>query len=387
MSKQKTNNFNEISPILMASIFIIFIVAMVFVTYFGMNLQSPVAKYFSSYNTKVNNELMSLLKEQKEMDEKILDLSKNGGYTLDKPLVFKAPYKINKTSALIIFNTEEETSVKVSLNDIPLTTVKKSKEHIIPIYQLYADSNNFIKLTLDDGSSKEINIIVESYDNEINAANIKEMIGTDSTYYLGGDLNKDESALRGFDKSENLNSYYSFGYLSGYSFFKNKIALGYKQNKEIKNDIRLDIDYLGRINNITSNISEINYEVNISGDGISYIGSANTLYPAEIDNYSFESLTNTDTYTLRNVLSINEYEHLLTNAVKYDGEFKINYMNDYISITSDVTGKLLMVDSKGVLYSYNIDKNAIIKTDVKGNKSLYIVKDGIVYSLKTTLVD
>ena len=62
-------------------------------------------------------------------------------------------------------------------------------------------------------------------------------------------------------------------------------------------------------------------------------------------------------------------------------------MGEYISYTSDVTGKLLIVDSKGKLYTYPIDKSGVIKTDIEGRKSLYISKDGVIYILKTTLVD
>lgn len=386
MSK-KNNNIGEISPILMASIFIVFIVAMVFVAFFGMNLQSPVAKYFSPYNTMVNNNLKSLLANQKEMDNKIIEISKSGEYTFEKPLIFKAPYEINRSSALIIFTTEEDTAVKVELNDEFVTTVTSSKNHIIPIYQLYADTNNHVTLTLDNGEKQTYSIMIEGLNNDIQTIKVKDILEKEKTYYLVGDLNADISSLRGFDKNNTLMSYYEFGYFSGATLFKNKIALGYKQNNSVTNDLRLDIDYLGRISSITSNNSELKYEVNVFTENNSYIGDEYNVYPEEIDNYSFYDVTMPDTYTTRAVLPMNEYEHLLTNAVKYDGEFNVNYMGDYISYKSDVTGKLLIVDSKGRLYSYQIDKSGIIRTDIVGKKSLYISKDGVVYNLKTTLVD
>ena len=387
MTKKKTNNVSEISPILMASIFVVFIVAMIFVAFFGMNLQSPVAKYFSPYNTMVNNNLKGLLADQKDMDDKIKELSKNGEYTFEKPIILKAPYKVNRSSALIIFTTEEDTAVKVALNDVHVTTVKKSKNHIIPIYQLYADASNHVTLTLDNGDKQTYNIIIEPFNNDIQNIKVSDMLENENTYYLVGDLNADISSLRGFDKNNTLMSYYEFGYFSGATLFKNKIALGYKQNRDVKNDIRLDIDYMGRISSITSNTEELKYEVNVFTESNSYIGDAYNVYQDEIDNYSFEDVTLPDSYTTKAVLPISEYEHLLTNSVKYDGEFKINYMGEYISYTSDVTGKLLIVDSKGKLYTYPIDKSGVIKTDIEGRKSLYISKDGVIYNLKTTLVD
>ena len=385
MAKKNSNNFNEISPILMAAIFIIFIVAMIFVTFFGMNLQSPVSKYFPTNNIKVNNNLRELLEKQREMDDKIIELSKNGGYTFESPLIFKAPYELNKLCAVIIFNTDEETSVKVNINDVDITTVKKSKEHIIPIYYLYADATNLVKLTLDDGSTKTYTIMVEAYNNTIDGFETKDIIGDYPVYFIGGNIDVQDSTLRGFDKNNNLISYYSYDHISGYALFKDSIALGYKQNMGVKNDLRLNIDYLGRISSITDNTSEINYESNIFGVDIDYIGAPYNFYEKEIDNYSFTEYNNSDSYSAKNILILDEYTHLLKNAVKYDGEFNISYMDEYIAYTGDLTGELLIIDSKGKLYSYPIDKSGIIKTDIKGKKSLYLNKDGIIYTLKTTL--
>ena len=389
MDKRKNvNNVNnDVSPIMMISIFVIFIVAMVFVTYFGMNLQSPASKYFSPYNTKINNDLLALLKQQKSFDDKIKELSQDKQYTFESPMIVKSPYHINKLSALIIFTTEEESKVQVKINDEEVTTVEKSTNHIIPIYGLYADFRNTVTLTLDDGRSVTKEIIIEPYNFELNSLNIKDVIGNEDIYYLAGDINSSDSTLRGFDKNNNLNSYVSFGYIGGFSVFKNKLAIAYNQNKDVINDLRLDIDYLGRISNITPNTNEIKYESNISGDGVSYVGDSGFLYNELTANYSFNELTNNEPYTTKKTLILSDYEMSLSGAVKLEQPFKVSYMNDYISYSSDVTGELLVITRDGGLYSYDIDKDGIIRTDIKGDKSLYIKVDGVIYSLKTTLDD
>ena len=389
MAKKKTiNNINnEVSPIMMISIFVIFIVAMVFVTYFGMNLQSPVSKYFSPYNTKVCNDLMQVLKQQKDMDDTIIKLSKDETVTFESPKIFLSPYHINKLSALVIFNTEEETRVEVKVNDEIVTNVERSKNHIVPIYGLFADAKNIITLTLEDGRSITKEIVIEPYNFELNGLEIKDVLGNEDIYYLAGDINTNDSTLRGFDKNNNLNSYVTLGYIGGFQVFKNKLAIAYNQNKDGVYDLRLDIDYLGRISNITPNTAEINYNSNISGDGIKYVGDSGFLYNDLTANYSFNEVVNNESYTTKKTLILKDYEMSLTGAVKLEQPFKITYMNDYISYSSDLSGELLVVTRDGGLYSYDFDKAGIIRTDIKGDKSLYVKVDGIIYSLKTTLED
>jgi hypothetical protein len=389
MAKKKTiNNVNnDVSPIMMISIFVIFIVAMIFVTYFGMNLHSPVSKYFSPYNTIIENDLQAVLNQQKEFDKKIESLSKDGGYTLDSPLIIKSPYHINKLTALAIFNTEEDTRVELKINDKFVTNMERSKYHIIPIYGLFADVNNTVTFTLEDGKTKTFDIMVGPYNNELNGLDVTSQLKDEDTYYLVGDINSPNSTLRGFDKKNNLNSYLELGYIGGLTVFKNKISIAYNQNKESVYDLRLDLDYLGRITNITPNTAEINYTSNISGDGIEYIGDSSYFYGDLTANYSFNELVNNESYTNKQTLVLSESEKSLSSAVKYEQPLKISYMNDYISYASDIKGELLIVTRDGGLYSYPIDGNGIIRTDIKGDKSLYIKVDNIIYSLKTTLVD
>ena len=390
-NKKKTNTKvnkkknEDVSPIMMIALFIVFIIAMVFITYFGMNLTSPTNKYFSQYNTKYNDDLSKLLKDQKNMDQRIKEVSEDGGYTIDDPFIIKNPYGLNELTALIVFNTEKETYVKLKINDKDVTTVEKSTKHIVPIYYLYNDATNIVELTLDDGTSKQIEIKTSSYDYNIQDFDVSSQIGTADIYYIAGDLNSYESYFRGFNSSGNLISYIKFGYIGGYTLYKNKISLAYTQNKDVPNDLRIDIDYLGRINNITSNTNEINYESNISGDGIDYIGASYNIYSELIPNYTHNDVTDQDVCDEKTELSLTEYEDKLLDTSKYSGAFKLSYMDNFIAYEIEKEAKLLIVTSAGKLYQYNLQNKGIIKTDIEDNMALYIVVDGTLYSLAATL--
>jgi len=394
MAKKKTkkktiNNVNnDVSPIMMAAILIIFIIGMVFVTFFGMKLTAPSYKFFSKYNTKINNNLRNILKEQREMDEKIKELSINGDFKFDDPCVIKNPYKLNPLTAVIIFNTEEETRVEVSINDEVKTKVERSKYHIIPLYGLYSDSLNTITLKLEDGSTHSFDLQIEAYDNNIYSFDVKSQIGKNDIYYMVGNVNENDSKLRGFDRLGNMISYISFDYIGGLTLYKNKMSIAYNQTKDVPNDLRLDIDYMGRISYITSNTNEINYEPNISGDLIDFVGSSYYLYSDMISNYTFDDVVSNDSYDpVINELDIDKYEDKLIKADTYKGEYAISYMEDFIGYKIDKPGKLLIVTSEGHLYEYNMDTKGIIRQQFMGNKALYAEIDGTIYSLRTTLVD
>ena len=388
MAKKKTVNTvnNDVSPIMMISIIVIFIIAIIFVTYFGMNLSSPTSKYFSSYNDKKQNKLSELLKKQKDIDNKIQDLSVNGGYTLDNPLVLKRPYELNPLTALIIFNTEEETRVEVSINDSVKTSVERSKNHIIPVYGLYADSNNFITLKLEDGTSKTIEMPIEAFDNNIYSFDVKSQIGMNDIYYMVGNTNDYNSMLRGFDNMGNMISYVSLDYIRGFAIYKNKIALSYNQDKDVTKDLRLDIDYMGRITSITSNTDDIDYTSNISSEDVSFIGRSYNLYSDLIGNYNPTELVANDSYDALVDLSLDEYEDRLTSANPYKGSYKISNMYNYIAYNFDKEVELLIVTTDGKLKSYKVNKEGIIRVDINANKSLYINDNGTIYSLRTTLI-
>ncbi|MGL4337864.1 MAG: aryl-sulfate sulfotransferase [Turicibacter sp.] len=106
------------------------------------------------------NELLSL---QNKIDLELSEEIKNENYIFENPKVILNPYENSPLTALVIFQTPVETSVKVSVrghdeqttirHEFPNTTT-----HLLPIYGLYPNEENIIELMLDDGSKTEIKI-------------------------------------------------------------------------------------------------------------------------------------------------------------------------------------------------------------------------------------
>lgn len=100
-------------------------------------------------NTNKNNVelVLSMVEEQKIKEEEF----KIEGYTIEEPNIIVNPYGNSPLTALILFETENEVSPKVTIKgkDELSTFTHKFKEgtkHYLPIYGLYADYDNEINI-------------------------------------------------------------------------------------------------------------------------------------------------------------------------------------------------------------------------------------------------
>lgn len=110
----------------------------------------------------------SLVTKQNEVEKTI----KTNGYTIDNPKVLLDPYNASPLTALILFETEEEVSPKVTIEGKDkLTTIEtkfaKNTKHYLPIYGLYADYNNKVDISYTLSNGKKITKQVEIQTNKL----------------------------------------------------------------------------------------------------------------------------------------------------------------------------------------------------------------------------
>lgn len=108
----------------------------------------------------------TLIQQQNEAEACILAAFKDGDFTLEKPLIKVNPYLINPLAALVLFRTEEETAVTVTVfgketRGNVTHTFPRAKEHIISVVGLYPGCENRVELKLYGGRSHEITIATE----------------------------------------------------------------------------------------------------------------------------------------------------------------------------------------------------------------------------------
>ncbi len=125
-------------------------------------LLACIASILIYYNVERKDEVEyveSTVATQNKIDEEILS---DTNYTFEEPKVILDPYGISPLTALVVFETTDLTTPTITVhgNDEHSTftnTFKPSKLHIIPVYGLYANSDNKVDITIN-GETTTLNI-------------------------------------------------------------------------------------------------------------------------------------------------------------------------------------------------------------------------------------
>ena len=133
----------------MIGIGLLCLILLLLVCYVGLDL-------FSQNHEEVE-QVVSLMDSQMEKEKEF----QIEGYTLDNPNVIVNPYGNSPLTALVIFQTDEDVEVTVTIpgkdkNSTFTHTFASTKEHYLPIYGLYAGKKNEITLSVGDQTKKVI---------------------------------------------------------------------------------------------------------------------------------------------------------------------------------------------------------------------------------------
>lgn len=199
--------------------------------------------------------LADIIYKQKSTDLKIKEYINNKNYTMNNPKIIQNPYSISPLTALIIFQTEKDTSIEVYINDEKITTMESSKKHAIPIYGLQENYKNKIKLVTEDKTSKEFIIKTNDYKNNLNILKSDDI---NYNYFISS--NKQNSSV--YDSKGKLIWFIDGDYSGDIVFLKNNqfyISDYYEGSNGVDLNYAsfLKMDYLGKI--YTQTIGEYGY--------------------------------------------------------------------------------------------------------------------------------
>lgn len=140
------------------------------------NKEKETTKNEEAKNAQTEVEYVDPLAQQTKIEKDLKKEVKNG-YKLEEPFVVVNPYGNSPLTAMVIFTTENETAVKAVIkgktedNNIEVT-FESGKEHILPIYGLYINDTTQVELTLDDGTTKRLEIKTENIDTLLKEAEV-----------------------------------------------------------------------------------------------------------------------------------------------------------------------------------------------------------------------
>ena len=114
----------------------------------------------------------SLVKRQAEDEKQMLAEWKSGDYTFEKPLIKLNPYLINPLAAVVLFTTEKETAVTLTVYGKEergniVHTFPRAKEHVIPVVGLYGGCENRVELRTYEGNTQELTITTEPLSGDV----------------------------------------------------------------------------------------------------------------------------------------------------------------------------------------------------------------------------
>lgn len=370
---------------------LVIVVCISFIVSSVTNFDSGTKKYFNNDSIVLENELSDILNKQMDCDN-IIDgiISNIKKYDMNDPLILKNPYKINPLSALIFFYTEDELEVDVYINDGYMSTVKASKEHIIPIYGLENNRDNIVRLDFENGTTRTFAIKTELYNDYTEEYDLKNSMDGSQFTFLVGDRNNVESKLRGFDPKGNLTFYFDLDYITGALLHTNSVYVGYNSKYTKNNDIpelKIELDYLGKIISISTDTSDLITKSNVNLANIDYIAINHNVYQDNIKNYKVTPVVDNNPTTETGVTSVDELALMLENSSEFNLPYVLSINGRYL--TYDFKGNqdvmLLLINQKGNVYTYNVDDTRIIKLPDNGEYSVYAKVANKYYTLNTIL--
>ena len=256
-----------------------------------------------SANTEVDQKL-DIINYQSELEEYF----KSYGYTIDNPNIILNPYKISPLTALIIFETEEEEKVTVTIEghnekSTYTKTYAPSKIHYIEVLGLYPDYENTVTISYNN-TKKTFTIQTDPL--PIDLVPIKQENNTNNLFFITTDK-------------------YT------YAIDNNNDVRWYLTDTYSKKITRLDNGNLLLSTNklITTNINTGLSEMNL-------LGKVYTEYNISTGYYGSYVIVNNSILVLsNNLLEIDKQTGIIINEYELDEEYDtVSYNNNIITLTN-----------------------------------------------------
>lgn len=233
--------------------------------------------------------LLNQVNNQKSINDRLNKISSSKKYTLSNPYYELNPYNISPLSAIVIFNTTDSVPVNLYINDVYVTTMEATTDHVIPVYGLYEDFENKVKLVTDIGES-EITIKTEKSNIEypLNVKYASRNLNNQEMYFTVASY---KTYLTGWDTEGKLRFYLTVDNRMDVEWLDNgHFLIGTSQGQFAENFVSfVEMDYLGKIYNYYVPSNGYSFEFQKLSDGtIMLAGGKNPVYIDEQVIYTID---------------------------------------------------------------------------------------------------
>lgn len=321
----------------------------------------PGNPYFKNSDAEFDT-MDNLLFAQQEVDERIAKELDNARNTFENPLVFENPYHLAPLTALVVFQTETETGIDLSVNGSAPVHFESSTKHAIPVYGLFDGFANEVILTNDAGESTTLTIETEAYTGGVISVEENKLGETDELFLVSPDYERTSI----YDASGRLLWYLDTPDNEGAVVFLDNghflISDPYQGISGIRINYAsfLEMDYLGKV--YKQYIGEYGYHHEIER----IKGESEFLLPGHDEDSPFMQaiLYSVDANTMKVKSSIDFYEVLHNTAPEWTESLLDKYASfnfvingaDYDEASGDA---IISARATGMLIRVNVESGQI----------------------------
>lgn len=260
--------------------------------FLGIISYNATKKMYSYFDGEEQTAIISLVTNQEAINKRLEKIVNDTRYTFEKAYVELNPYKISPLSAIIIYTSKGEESVDVYINEILTTKMDASKKHIIPIYGLYEDRENKVKLV---ANNEEVQYIIKTEPSNmeypLEVLEKSEKINNEDIYFTVASY---ATWLTGWDTDGNLRFYLTEDMRMDVEWLENgHFIIGTSQGQFAENFLSfVEMDYLGKIYNFYTMKNGFSFESQILSNGnIMSAGGTTPVYIKEQLIYEMDPST------------------------------------------------------------------------------------------------
>jgi arylsulfate sulfotransferase len=119
-----------------------------------------------TFDEQITKFVTDSIAQQEQIESNLRTFYQAGEYTFNNPLIIQDPYKTAPLTALLIFDTSEDSQIsihvpgKTSHSGVDFTFPGYQKHHEIPVYGLYADTLNQVTISMETKAGESAQNII-----------------------------------------------------------------------------------------------------------------------------------------------------------------------------------------------------------------------------------
>ena len=203
--------------------------------------------------------------DQQSINTALNKIANDSSYTLTNAYTELNPYKISPLSGIIIFQTSSDEQIRVYVNNKYVTTMEASKKHTIPVWGLYEDYENVVRIE-SSSESKEYTFQTEKSNLAYPLEVLENHQVTDDIYFM---IASYSTHLTGWDTEGKLRFYLTENNSMDVEWLPNgHFLLGTPQGQAREQYVGfVEMDYLGKIYNYYTMKNGYSFEFQLLSNG------------------------------------------------------------------------------------------------------------------------